>query len=243
MVNRIEYERRYAEAMKRMWNFSSNDQRPEVLAWISGFGRPKSVLDIGPGDAYYMGALSPSSCTLVEPNAQFRAMAGQKCADLNASAKVFSCVGDLLQADTDWSFDLVLMIHVLFYMGLDEVRGLLEAVNGKPLALVYPWPASSVTVGFETAMGLTGCIDRIELKRAILGTPASRYLVESHFRLPTDTSDDELAFLVAHAVIHREPDQIDFSDALDFVRTNKQMWIKADFLEMPQAQVLETYNF
>jgi hypothetical protein len=82
------------------------------------------------------------------------------------------------------TFDLALMVHVLLYLELNEIETLLPRFVGKPLFLVYPWPALSVTVQFENLLGLDTSFQRISLMRQLLGQPSRQIVVRGHFYMP-----------------------------------------------------------
>lgn len=236
------FESRYVETMRRVWDFSQNDQRPPILEWVSRFGPAGAVLDIGPGDAYYMDFVRPESCTLVEPNAILRVLAAKKSSSLCDQVLAFSSIADLLLQQPGLSYDLVLLIHVLFYMSTEEIDAILTSIKACRVIIVHPCLDNSVTVEFEESIGLTACRTRVEQKQRLLSEPKERRLINSHFRLPLDVSDDELAFLVAHHTLQCDSTETRLLCAKDFVRARRAQWSTVSHLELPQAQVLEIYN-
>lgn len=242
MTSASDFDERYADTMRRVWDFSQNDQRPAILEWISRFGPAGTVLDIGPGDAYYMDSLRPASCTLVEPNAILRTLAARRSSSLCGQVLVVPSIADLLRQQPSLPYDLVLLIHVLFYMSATEIEAILTPLRARRVVIVHPWPDNSVTVEFEESIGLTACRERVEQKHRLLGEPEACRLVNSHFRLPLGVSDDELAFLVAHPTLQGDFAKARLVLAKEFVRARRVQWSTANCLELPQAQVLETYN-
>ena len=235
---------RYVRTMKHVWDSAHNDQRPAILEWIARCRPAGKLLDIGPGDAYYMATVQPSSCVLVEPNVVLRGIAKSHCASLCIDVRVYSSVAQYLQeALPRPSCDLVLMIHVLFYMTHEEIEQLLLAIGGRRLAMVHPTLEDSVTVEFEESIGLNDCRNRVAQKHRLLGMPTTRASSRSHFRMPLSATDEDLAFLVAHPTLHGPHWQKRLDAALMFVRERRPRWVRSDYLELPQAQVLETYKF
>lgn len=237
------FDERYARTMRHVWEFAHNDQRPAVLDWMARCRPARAVLDIGPGDAYYMHVLRPAVCVLVEPNAVLRKLARDRCTTFCDEVSVIATVPELLQSTAHQACDLVLMIHVLFYMPAAEIERLLPACADRRVAMVHPLPERAVTVEFEDWIGLSDCRNRVEQKLRVLGAPKTRQCSDSHFRVPKSVSDEDLAFLVAHPTLHGPHAQARLAAAQHFVRQRRPEWTRSDFLELPQAQVLETYGF
>jgi hypothetical protein len=229
--------------MRHVWDFAENDQRPAVLDWIQRCRPAGAVLDIGPGDVYYMNVLRPHACILVEPNALLRAEATAKCRALCSDVGAFALVADLLKQDPAPAFDLVLMIHVLFYMAPNEIEQLLGALKGCRIAMVHPLAERSVTVEFEESIGMTACRDRMTQKQRLLGPATSSQTSDSHFRLPIHATDEDLAYLVSHPTLEGPDADARLAAARQFVRHRRKQWTRTHYIELPQAQVLETYNF
>jgi hypothetical protein len=229
--------------MQGIWYHPLNDQRPAVLRWLKPLRKAFAhILDIGPGDAYYLEQLMPKSHTVVEPNSAFRQIALEKAAALGMNTRAFWNIKEMLCSRKPVVSDLVLMIHVLLYMKPEEIELLLPKIADKPLVMVYPWPEQAVSVQFEDAIGLDNSRERIALKQQRLSRPTARKVVHSHFRLPLDTSIDSLAYLVAHHTLDGISDNKKLDAAQSFVRQRIDRWRKPDWYEIPQFQVLESYN-
>jgi hypothetical protein len=70
------FSHKYSHVVEFVWNHPHNDQRPSVLQWLRPLQRKfETVLDIGPGDAYYLNRLKPKNYTIVEPNCVLRGIA------------------------------------------------------------------------------------------------------------------------------------------------------------------------
>ena len=238
-----EFDLQYIHVMQRIWNHPENDQRPAVLEWLKPLqGIFTHILDIGPGDAYYLDHLKPKRYTVVEPNLTFRKMARERANNLKISAYEFSSVKSFLNRRTLHGYDLVMMIHVLFYMKLREIEMLLSKIVSKPLVVVYPSPECSISTQFEAAIGLNCSRKRINLMQELLGRPDTSKLITSHFRLPLDTPLESLAFLVAHHMLDRKWDDDKIDAAKSFVLQKEHLWRHPFGYQIPQYQVLEYYN-
>jgi len=238
-----EFDLQYTAIMQRVWNHPENDQRPVVLSWLKPLqGVFAHVLDIGPGDAYYLDYLKPKRYTVVEPNLTFRKMARERADDLKIPMRVFSSVKSLLNQRTLRGYDLVMMIHVLFYMKLREIEMLLSKIANKPLFVVYPSPECSISTQFEAAIGLNRSRERINLMQELLGRPYESKVITSYFRLPLNTPLESLAFLVAHHTLDRKWDDDKIDAANSFVLQRMHLWRHPFGYQIPQSQVLEYYN-
>lgn len=233
---------RYARTMRRVWAFPGNDQRPAILEWMTRFTSAGVVLDVGPGDAYYMDMLRPAACTLIEPNSELRSEAARKCNQICSKVGIFSSVDDFLRHKTDVKYDVLLMIHVLFYMHESEFKHLLSRIKARHIAIVHPDPQRSITVDFERSISRCHGDKMVSLKKKILGEPTSSQFVDSHFRLPINIPDDDLAFLIAHPTLTSENASDRLANAMSFMRRRKRRWLRSNYLELPQAQVLEVYD-
>ena len=237
------FNQRYAKVMRSVWNHPHNDQRPAILRWMKPLsGNYSSVLDIGAGDAYYLEQLQPTKYTFVEPNETLRQVALAHAARLSIETVAYSTVADLLSERGTSDACLVLMIHVLFYMERDEIKQLLPKVKGKPLLLVYPHTSLAVTMRFEESLGLNESLEKIEIMRSLLGRPQTQQVTRSHFRVSLSADLDSLAFLVGHRTFSSSNYVEKMTLARSFVMRQKHLWKCPNWFELPQAQVLESYN-
>lgn len=235
---------RYAKVLSTVWEFPYNDQRPAVLKFLSKLrGRYQDILDVGCGDGYYWPCLSPKRLAVVEPNAVFRKQARANSRRLGISMKIFSDLDTLFRALPRFREpDLVMMIHVLLYMGVKELRMFLPWAAQRPLVLVYPDPDRSTTFAFEENLGIGASRKKITLKKQFLGKPHRRIVVDSHFRLPLDTDEDTLVFLISHLLLQGAGTDNVLATARTFVRNSIASWRMEDYLELPQAQIIEFYT-
>lgn len=237
------FDRQYAELMQTVWKHPANDQRPAVIRLLKPLrGKIANILDIGSGDAYYLGLLMPKTYTLVEPNPILREVAVSRAADLRINTRVFSNVATMLRSWEHLAPDLVLMIHVLLYMKPQEIQLLLPRLKNKPLVIIHPWPKSSTTIRFEDSIGLNNSRQRIALKRYLLGRPDTRQVVFSHLRLPLSTNIESFAFLIAHRTLDEESDRERIDLARSFVQRRLHLWRCLHWYDIPQAELLETHN-
>lgn len=229
--------------MSQMWNHPQNDQRPAVIDWLHALPRTyDSIVDIGPGDGYYLELLKPKKYTVFEPNASFHDDITEKCRRLEIESKIFSDIDLLLESPELKQSDLVLMIHVLFYMEVDQIKKLLMAIREKPIVMVNPLASKSVTVQFEQLAGINRSEQRTKIKEEILGEPSKRETADTHFRLPLETKTDSLAYLISQLLLDGSNDEKFLSLAKSLVTDNESNWKKADYWELPQAQLMEVYN-
>lgn len=229
--------------MREMWTYEYNDQRPSVLDWITHFPAAKSVLDVGSGEAYYLDKLKPQSAVLIEPNPIFQKSSFLRCKKFCNKVEIFFTIGDFLRTTIKFKFEMILFIHSLLYANLAELNELLPLLKDKKIAMVYPSPVGSTTFQFQKQMNISSSYDKISMKTKLLGTPTSHRTVLTNFRLPLTTPDEDLAYLIAHPILCESSCNDQFQNALDFVQEHRKLWTKSLFLELPQAQILETFNF
>lgn len=238
------WENLYAQGMESVWTFAHNDQRPAVRTFLGRLrGGYETILDVGCGDGYYWPLLRPSKIVIIEPNAVLRQRALQVSKRLGADVQMVRDVNSLCGGYGGCGgLDLVVLIHVLLYLNVEELRMLLRWIKGRPLVLVYPDPKRAITVECEEASGMFSSQEKIEMKHALLGKPQRREVVDSHFRVPLNSDVDTLAFLVAHMML-RDGDAVKLMDtARAFVKERVEGWRKQKYFEMPQAQVMEWYG-
>jgi hypothetical protein len=237
------FQDRYARVMRRVWEHPDNDQRASVREWLTHFLGPfRHVLDVGPGDAYYLEILRPTNCTFVEPNPSLASAALARAKSLGIPAVIYPSVHSLLKEGLPPEIDLVVMIHVLLYLTLGELDSFLPAVACLPLLMVYPWEGNSTTIQFEDEVGVSQSRDRIQRKNQLLPSPKSRAIHQTHLRLPVDTTANEVSFLVAHTTLDHPGRQKQMAAAHAFVEKKLPLWRLPSSLEIPQAQVLESYH-
>ncbi|MGH8611095.1 MAG: hypothetical protein ACREYF_03355 [Gammaproteobacteria bacterium] len=240
------FDEEYVRVMSSGWNHPHNDQRPAVRRWLAGIqSRFQHMLDIGPGDAYYLELLRPSRYTIIEPNNILRRAALDRARHLGTETVAFTSVSAFLaNHSVNRDIDLAVMIHVLFYLSLAEVQALLPRLRSKPLLLVYPWEQRAMTVTFEESIGLFGSRDRVRLKERLLPPPTRRELVHTHIVLPAQATVESIAFLLSHVILRFEMNDIVFRAAMEFAESHLSSWYCAEgFYKLPQTQVLETFNF
>ena len=86
----INLESIYSEIMNKLWYFPRNDQKPFILSWFSGENFTKDkILDIGSGDAYYLGNICPTRYDFIEPNPNLKLEAIKRLNTLNLP---YSCI-------------------------------------------------------------------------------------------------------------------------------------------------------
>jgi hypothetical protein len=233
----------YQEVMSQMWNHPHNDQRPAVMNWLHTLPHTyDSIVDIGPGDGYYLEFLKAKKYTVFEPNVSFHDDITEKCRRLGIESKIFSDIDLLLESSELKQADLVLMIHVLFYMEIDQVKKLLIAIQKKPIVMVNPLASKAITIQFEQLAGSDRSAQRTRIKEQILGEPSRRETADTHFRLPLETRIDSLAYLISQLLLDGSDDEKFLSLAKSLITDNESNWKKEDYWELPQAQLMETYN-
>jgi len=241
--SRSRFDDLYVNVMGQMWSHPRNEQRPVILRWLDKLHEKfPAVVDIGPGDAYYLKRLAPRRYTFAEPNAHLYQTALARARTHNIECRSFPNIRALIGNNGLETFDLALMVHVLLYLELDEIETLLPKFVGKPLFLVYPWPALSVTVQFENLLGLDTSFQRISLMRQLLGRPSRQSVVRGHFYMPHSADIDSIAFLVSHCAQSGEYDVTKMNLARKFVMENLNKWRQPAGYKIPQGQVLEVYN-
>jgi hypothetical protein len=237
------YDERYVRVMGQVWSHPFNDQRPAVLRYLSALrGRFARVLDVGVGDAYYLGHVAPQRYTCVEPNERLRETSLARARDLRLECRAFRSVGELLAAGGADEFDLALLIHVLLYLEPGEIRELFPKLAGMPLVMVYPWPPRSTTVKFENSLAMDVSLRKIGLAHKLLGRPQGRLVVRSHLYMPSMADIESLAFLVSHCALGGEYDERTMARAGEFVLRNMRHWRGPEGYKIPQSQILESYN-
>jgi hypothetical protein len=207
-------------------------------------GLDSAILDIGSGDAYYVSDLRPRTYAAVEPNLLLRAQTRLTALAVKVNVSMYSTIPALLTSTAIENSEIILMIHVLLYLAPDEAFNLLSRVRatGKKLLIVHPAPERSVSVMFEREYGLHRSVNLLKLKSAILGPPRSQTCVRSHFVLPSDFSNADLAFLVSHHVLEGTLDDDILAAAEEFVRVHRTEWQAGPHLKLPQSQILEVYG-
>lgn len=238
------YLKRYQEVMQLVWDFPENNQRPHIISTLTRWcGIGERVLDIGAGSGYYLSTLAPSEVVAIEPNVRLRNRLCRNAKRLDIPLRSMDSITSLDAYDVSLdSFDLVLLIHVLFYLSEAEWRYLLHVVAGRPLYLVHPDPDGAVTVAFEDFIGQSRSRLLVESKRRLLGVPSKRKRTTSHFRLPLSVDDDDLVFLVAHPLLQHGLGEDVLAAASEFVDMHRAFWIRDSWMELPQPQVIERYD-
>jgi hypothetical protein len=82
----------------------------------------------------------------------------------------------------------------------------------------------------------------LSLKAEILGPPRTQTRTKSHFVLPPDFSNADLAYLVSHHVLDGTLDDDILAAAEEFVRMHRAEWQAGPHLKLPQSQILEIYG-
>ena len=234
---------KFPSILSQMWMHPLNDQRPAVLDWLSPYtGSMGHVLDIGPGDAYYLKFLSPREFTFVEPDQAFRRLVHSAAQDFGIPSKSYQSVQSLLGTSQLLHFDTILLLHVVFYLTEDEITTLLASLPRIPCFIVYPDPMDSISVEFENSVGLTSSKNKISILHSLWGMPNSKKTVQTHFRLPLEIELDQLAILISHHLpkVHMSKDLM--TKARSFVSDNIEKWQKPGFIELPQSQIMEVYH-
>ncbi len=243
---RCAYEHEYPETMLEVWHHIENDQRPAVLRALAPLqGRFKKILDVGPGDAYYLSRLAPKVYDFIEPNPSFYKMAQDQARKLNLVTRGIAKVENFLEQEAPESYDLVIMSHVLFYMQEQELASLLPALEHKPLVVVHPTLKASVSVEFENYLGIENSRRRVALKEKLLGLPQIQKACPTHFRVGENFDVEWLAFLVAHHTLdHALHNLCRLASARSFVLAKREQWHMPSlkYYEIPQPQIIEFYN-
>ena len=114
------------------------------------------------------------------------------------------------------------------------------------MVIIHPDIKNSATAQFESYLGLENSKKRVELKECLLTKPSHRVVQDTHFQLPLDWSDEDVAFLIGHLELKATGGGIDseiLSSAIEFLALNRRNWIRGDRYEIAQKQVIEFYNF
>ena len=99
-----------------------------------------------------------------------------------------------------------------------------------------------MTIAFERLIGEPRWRSILVEKRRLLGRPTRRVVARTHFRVPVDTSQESLAFLVSQgSLLHGSESRI-LAAAASYVHDNIGEWRRGDVYELPQWQLLETYS-
>lgn len=237
------YDEWYVSVMGQVWAHPFNDQRPTILHYLSALrARFARVLDVGAGDAYYLGHVAPKRYTIVEPNERLYDTSLAHARALGIEYRGFRSVGELIANGEAGDFDLALLIHVLLYLNPREIRELFPKLAGMPLVMVYPWPSYSTTVKFENSIGIDISLRKIGLAHKFLGQPHGRQIVRSHLYMPPTADIESLAFLVSHCALGSKYDKWKVMRAQEFVLRNISSWREAEGYKIPQSQMLESYN-
>lgn len=235
---------RYRRVMDLVWCNPRNDQRPAVRRFLRKFELPtQTVVDIGPGDAYYLEDLKPATYAVVEPNPEFQQLLNQKAASLRIRITTYESVGDFLAADALASASLVLMVHVLLYLELSEAEAILSRIRSVPLIIVHPSPQSATTSQLARLCGHSTDDSAVRLKERLMARPTARESAATHLIIPADTSINDIAFLIAHRMLG--PDAEDgpiLAKAEEFAETHLESWRDDGMISIPQPQIMEAYN-
>ncbi|MDB5260105.1 MAG: hypothetical protein JWN37_336 [Candidatus Nomurabacteria bacterium] len=241
----MDYSRKYAEVMKKMWSNPYNDQRPCVLSWLNKYCKEfQTVLDIGPGDAYYLQQIKPKRYWIFEPNDILAEITKKKVESLGIEFKRFKTIKEALDPENLSQVDAVLMLHVLLYMEIYQIEVVLNTAKDKKIIMVNPSPGGAVTIKFEESMGNFRSQERIRLKEAILGNARYHEIAKTHFRLTPEIPLGDLSFLIAQLSINASitDTHVVIIKANNFIKEHIKEWKKKNYIELPQEQVLELFN-
>jgi hypothetical protein len=234
----------YVEVMRQVWSHPLNDQRPSVLEWLAQLrlGFTNRIVDIGAGDAYYLSQLRPREYSFVEPNSALHQTALAHAAALRIKSQGFFSIKDIISSDVVEKADLVLIIHALLYLDIDEIESLLPKLRRKLLLLAYPFAARSTTIQFEKLIGKSPSMQKIKLKARLLGRPTTQRVADTHLYLPPSADVDCLAFLIAHRVLNGTGDKEKMILARKFLTRRLGVWKCPAGFKIPQTQILEMFS-
>jgi len=240
-----EYAMWYFRLMCGMWDCGLNEQRPLMREAISALkGRFESIWDIGAGDGFLLPYFQASRCTIVEPNPLLREKATARARAVCDDVAVYANCRELLADCKVCDAGVVLLSHSLFYLSLSELRLLLVRIARRAIVVIHPDTRNSATVECGRYLGCDGTSSRVMLKERILGAPTFREVQQTHFHLPLETSDRDIAFLLGHLELKQGSDVNSerLLQVIQFLHSKRQDWISNGRYAIPQWQVIEFYN-
>lgn len=229
--------------MKRLWAHPANDQRPAVREWLCRQDVTcKSVIDIGCGDGYYLDILKPRFYVGVDPNEELIKQCKDGVHAQGVEACFFPCVAKAVERMRAAQFDLLLLIHSLLYITLDDLHSLLTRVSARRCMIVHPEPSRSTTIAFEESIGVHSARELIKAKVQILGPACSVELLSTHLCFDAaSTSDQEIAYVVAHRAVPFGDRTMIMDKAMEFVIRKRDSWTLGGVVKVPQCQRLEVF--
>jgi hypothetical protein len=240
MMNEKQLDEIYVQAMRQVWQHPSNNQRSTILERLKPFqGAFSKIVDLGSGDAYYLETLRPTKYVFVEPNTIFRRECLSRSESLQIEAVPLESIAQLLKTKHIASSNLVLLIHSLLYLKIEEINRLFPKLSEKSLILIYPSLFCSTTIQFEELIGDVSSRDKIKIANKFWGVPERTEEVQTQFRLPSDIDLDLLSFIIGNKIFIKQFNKNIWDKARKFVSVNVDSWRKDNEFVIPQNQIIK----